>query len=78
MGCERLADEATEPKVFRFQTLVSLMLSSQTKDPVTAEAMRNLRGFWRDGLTVQNVLDVDDKQLDALICKVGFHNKKTQ
>lgn len=31
MGCERLADEESSPKVRRYQTLISLMLSSQTK-----------------------------------------------
>lgn len=31
MGCEALADPDAEPKVQRYQTLVALMLSSQTK-----------------------------------------------
>lgn len=31
MGCEVLADRTAPPAVFRFQVLVSLMLSSQTK-----------------------------------------------
>jgi endonuclease III len=36
MGCERCATSENEQQ-FRFQTLVALMLSSQTKDPVTAQ-----------------------------------------
>lgn len=39
MGCHMLADRAADPKTYRFQVLVALMLSSQTKDKVTAEAM---------------------------------------
>ena len=31
MGCAALADPGAEPRVQRFQTLVALMLSSQTK-----------------------------------------------
>ena len=35
MGCERAHDPAAPPAVRRFQCLVSLMLSSQTRDEVT-------------------------------------------
>lgn len=43
MGCESLADVTCPPRDQRFQTLVALMLSSQTKDTVTAVAMKNLQ-----------------------------------
>lgn len=43
MGCESLADRATSPRDQRFQTLVSLMLSSQTKDTVTSAAIRGMQ-----------------------------------
>lgn len=43
MGCESLADVTRPPRDQRFQTLVALMLSSQTKDTVTAVAMKNLQ-----------------------------------
>lgn len=36
MGCESLADRSQTPRDQRFQTLIALMLSSQTKDTVTA------------------------------------------
>ena len=46
MGAEALAQrgegEAGE-EVFRFQTLVALMLSSQTKDGVVADCMRRMQ-----------------------------------
>ena len=46
MGCESLAENKRTPRDRRFQTLTALMLSSQTKDGVTAAAMKNLQ----DGL----------------------------
>merc|ERR1711988_264581 len=57
MGCERLGDHTEEPKVHRFQTLVSLMLSSQTKDQVTAAAMARLK---RHGLSVESILSTKE------------------
>eukprot|EP01139_Manchomonas_bermudensis_P025722 Amastigsp_a846472_19.p2 type:complete len:296 gc:universal Amastigsp_a846472_19:1046-159(-) len=78
MGCEMLADAKVEPRVARFQTLVSLMLSSQTKDQVTAAAVRNLQLKLPGGLTIESVLAADVATLDALISKVGFHNRKCQ
>ncbi|AEO56056.1 hypothetical protein MYCTH_2300528 [Thermothelomyces thermophilus ATCC 42464] len=85
MGCERLADPDASPRERRFHTLVALMLSSQTKDTVNAEAMARLRTELpphepgaRPGLTVENVLAVDPAVLNRLISKVGFHNNKTR
>jgi endonuclease-3 len=43
MGCESLAEDSRPPRDKRFQTLVALMLSSQTKDTVTSVAMKNLQ-----------------------------------
>ena len=43
MGCESLADKQRTPKDQRFQTLIALMLSSQTKDTVTAVAIRGMQ-----------------------------------
>jgi endonuclease-3 len=43
MGCESLADRERSPRDQRFQTLIALMLSSQTKDTVTAVAMRGMQ-----------------------------------
>ena len=43
MGCESLADRQRTPRDQRFQTLVALMLSSQTKDTVTAVAIRGMQ-----------------------------------
>jgi endonuclease III len=54
------------------------MLSSQTKDPITAEAIENLKAHKPDGLTVDSILSMDPKVLNGYICKVGFHNNKTR
>lgn len=43
MGCESLADRTRTARDQRFQTLIALMLSSQTKDTVTAVAMRGMQ-----------------------------------
>lgn len=56
-------------QVRRYQVLLSLMLSSQTKDQVTAGAMQRLRAR---GLTVDSILQTDDSTLGALIYPVGF------
>lgn len=53
----------------RYQVLLSLMLSSQTKDQVTAGAMQRLRAR---GLTVDSILQTDDSTLGTLIYPVGF------
>lgn len=85
MGCERLADPAASPKDQRFHTLVALMLSSQTKDTVTAVVMRALQTELPAhkpgapvGLNVDNVLAVDPDTLNKMIWAVGFHNNKTK
>jgi endonuclease-3 len=85
MGCERLARPDASARDRRFQTLVSLMLSSQTKDTVNAEAMARLHTELPPhapgappGLNLENMLAVDPKLLNELIGKVGFHNNKTK
>lgn len=63
----------------RFQTLIALMLSSQTKDTTNAIAMRRLQTeLPSPGLTLENILDVDPVHLNEMIYVVGFHNNKTR
>lgn len=78
MGCESLAEDTREPRDRRFQTLVALMLSSQTKDTVTAVAMKNLQDNLPGGFTLESILVVTPELLNELIAKVGFHNNKTK
>lgn len=70
MGCERLADHRASARDQRYQTLVALMLSSQTKDTVNAAAMRRLQAELPahapgavPGLTLANVLAADAEVL---------------
>ncbi|XP_022080218.1 endonuclease III-like protein 1 [Acanthaster planci] len=73
MGAEKIGDHDAEPKVYRYHVLLSLLLSSQTKDQVTSAAMMALRNH---GCTVDNILKTSDKKLGELIYPVGFWKKK--
>ncbi|KAF2214907.1 hypothetical protein CERZMDRAFT_66159 [Cercospora zeae-maydis SCOH1-5] len=78
MGCESLAEKHRSPVDQRLQTLVSLMLSSQTKDTVTAVAMKNLQEGLPGGFDLEALLNVSPENLNSMINKVGFHNNKTK
>ncbi|KAI0402244.1 DNA glycosylase [Xylaria palmicola] len=79
MGCERLALPTASPRDRRLQTLVALMLSSQTRDTVNAAAMRRLQTeLPPPGLNLANLLAVPAETLNELIRAVGFHNNKTK
>jgi endonuclease-3 len=60
-------------KVKRFHVLVSLMLSSQTKDEVTAKAMSQLQQI---PLTIENILETSDDKLEKMIYPVSFYKRK--
>ncbi|GAA5951772.1 hypothetical protein JCM3765_003114 [Sporobolomyces pararoseus] len=83
MGCEQGGRDPDEPVVElsrkdkKLSTLVSLMLSSQTKDPVTHQATQNLRNNLRlPGLKLESLLEATAEEIDECIKKVGFHNTK--
>ncbi|KAK9451396.1 uncharacterized protein V1518DRAFT_370197 [Limtongia smithiae] len=60
------------------QVLISLLLSSQTKDQHTFAAVQNIRHHFHPlEITPQRILSLDDALLDNLIHGVGFHAKKT-
>lgn len=75
MGCEKCPDEYSDEKTKRFHHLISLMLSSQTKDGVTFEAMGRLKSF---GLTPQKMVEVSTSELEQLIYPVGFYKTKAK
>jgi endonuclease-3 len=74
-GCAKLAI-SQDAKTFRFQTLIALMLSSQTKDQVTADAMKKLNALWPDGLNLENVRAASTATVHSAITNVGFHQRK--
>ncbi|XP_051940956.1 endonuclease III-like protein 1 isoform X2 [Hippocampus zosterae] len=75
MGAEKCYDTEALANVRRFQVLVSLMLSSQTKDQVTAAAMQKLKAH---GCTAEKLLSTDDETLGKLIYPVGFWRNKVK
>jgi len=75
MGCETFTETALPPHENRFRTLISAMLSSQTKDTVNAAAMDRLK---KHGLTVENVLKTSQQDLEKLIYPVSFFKNKSK
>jgi endonuclease III len=61
----------------RFSTLVSLMLSSQTKDEVTDAAVKKLRTAVGGTLSIDAIISADDATISDAIAKVGFWRRKT-
>lgn len=51
------------------------MLSSQTKDEVTAKAMRQLQ---EHGLTVRNIIGTPLETIEKLITPVGFYRVESR
>jgi endonuclease III len=75
-GSEALPQRHLGLPTFRFQVLIALMLSSQTKDMVVGDAMRTLQNH---GLTLDNIrCGTPYDTLNQMIVKVGFHNTKAK
>lgn len=66
---------SNDRKLMKFQGLVSLMLSPQTKDNVTYETTEKLIEY---GLTIDNILKISQEDLVEMIFKVSFHNVKAK
>ena len=54
------------------------MLSSQTKDAITAQAVSNLHQTLPGGLTAQSLADATEPTVQECINKVGFWRRKTE
>ncbi|EJD06230.1 DNA glycosylase [Fomitiporia mediterranea MF3/22] len=78
MGCEQAQLSEIDPKGRRLSTLVSLMLSSQTKDEVTDAAVKKLRKALGESITVEALIQADESTISEAINKVGFWRRKTQ
>ena len=76
MGSEAIAADAP-PADREYQALISLMLSSQTKDIVNMATMKKLRAH-PDGLSLGSVLAMEEDTLHEMIRQVGFHNNKVK
>ena len=75
MGCHKCSDPEATAKVARYQSLVALMLSSQTKDQVTHAAMQRLNAY---GCTPEIMKDIPGDVLQKLIYPVGFWKRKAE
>ncbi|GBM21601.1 Endonuclease III-like protein 1 [Araneus ventricosus] len=73
LGCEECPEKDVKPEVFRYQTLISVMLSSQTRDEVTFAATQRLI---EHGLTVDSILATPDEKIGELIYPAGFWKSK--
>ncbi|XP_058061599.1 endonuclease III-like protein 1 [Anopheles bellator] len=78
MGCDQFAldvENKIPAREKRFHCLVSLMLSSQTKDAVNHECMTRLK---KHGLTPESIIATDADVLEKLIYPVSFYKNKTK
>ncbi|KMQ97303.1 endonuclease iii-like protein 1-like protein [Lasius niger] len=75
MGCHKCADPNASPSVSRYQLLIALMLSSQTKDQVTHAAMQRLHTY---GCKPNIIAATSNVLLGQLIYPVGFWKKKVE
>ncbi|KAH8393210.1 hypothetical protein KR200_004527 [Drosophila serrata] len=75
MGCHRCADPKADAKTQRFQNLVALMLSSQTKDQTTFEAMNRLK---ERTLTTFSIKEMPLTELESLLHPVSFYKNKAK
>eukprot|EP00736_Rhodelphis_marinus_P004376 Rmarinus@m.1709 len=73
MGTEALGEQKVCPEVRAFQHLVAVMLSSQTKDQVTAAATGRLK---QHGLTPEGLASMSESEIAGLIYPVGFYKRK--
>ena len=75
MGCEKIA-ETDDKKQKRYRTLISAMLSSQTKDQINHATMNKLIALNKD--TAEGILNTTEDDLDEIIHQVGFHRNKAK
>ncbi|EDW63697.2 uncharacterized protein Dvir_GJ16118, isoform A [Drosophila virilis] len=75
LGCHQCADQNANEKTQRFHKLVALMLSSQTKDETTFEAMKRLKA---QTLTPASIQGMPAVELERLLHPVSFYKNKAK
>ena len=74
MGCDQSLHTNDKQSDQRFQILVSLMLSSQTKDQITWAAVQKLK---EAGIcNPKGLIEAKEKDIEDLIHPVGFYRRK--
>ena len=76
MGCN--SHTHIDLQTARFHALVSLMLSAQCKDTINALTMTTLKQVLPRGLTVHDILEIEESALRDLIRPCGLHNRKAK
>ncbi|GMM50727.1 bifunctional N-glycosylase/AP lyase [Starmerella bacillaris] len=79
VGCAQLgqSSNSSDPKDIRFNHLVALMLSAQTRDEITAGAISRLRKLPND-LNVESIISSDEETIAKTIYPVGFFRRKAK
>ncbi|KAJ2808419.1 alpha,alpha-trehalase nth1 [Coemansia helicoidea] len=77
VGCEALTEEEKDPKLRRFRSLISLMLSAQTRDEITADAVRTLSQRLPGGLTPRALSEAPIDVIHECVRRVGFWQRKS-
>ncbi|KAI9633112.1 DNA glycosylase [Dioszegia hungarica] len=75
---DTIIERALPAQTRRFHVLISLMLSSQTKDAVTSAAVTNLHLTLPGGLTCTSLAAADRGVVEGCIAKVGFWRRKAE
>ncbi|KAI0046586.1 DNA glycosylase [Auriscalpium vulgare] len=78
MGCDMAQLKENDPKNKRFITLVSLMLSSQTKDEVVDAAVAKLQDAVGGTMSVDAIISASPSTVASAINKCGFWPSKTK
>ncbi|CAM6097622.1 unnamed protein product [Calypogeia fissa] len=79
LGPAQLVDKNAFLETQKFQVLVAAMISSQTRDAVTAAAMKRLHAL-PGGLTVKHLAesDLSMERLEEVLKPVGFYRQKAK
>ncbi|KAI9008194.1 DNA glycosylase [Gaertneriomyces semiglobifer] len=77
-GCACLGRRHLGDKVFRFETLVALILSAQTPDLKLAPTIRNLQSLTPNGITPEALLALGNEAIIACLKSIGMQNQKAK
>ncbi len=75
MGVTKCSDKSESSNTYKYQTLISLILSSQTKDETTFSVMSKLIKF---GLNLETISNLSIPDIEELIHGVNFHKNKAK
>ncbi|OHS93885.1 putative endonuclease III like protein [Tritrichomonas foetus] len=71
-------DNSESAKNHRFQILIGLMLSAQTRDEITEQVLKNLNEGFKGGLTPAVLSKANLDTVKKLIKRASFYNKKAE